>query len=82
MHDARLLRERPEALRAALERRGATSALASLAQLESLDADWRRLTASVEELKARRNTLTQRRPARQERWQGRLGARRREPSCG
>ena len=59
MHDARLLRERPEALRAALERRGATSTLASLAQLESLDADWRRLTASVEELKARRNTLTQ-----------------------
>ena len=59
MHDARLLRERPEALRAALERRGATSALASLAQLESHDADWRRLTASVEELKARRNSLTQ-----------------------
>jgi seryl-tRNA synthetase len=58
VHDARLLRERPEALRAALERRGATSALASLAQLESLDADWRRLIASVEELKAQRNQLT------------------------
>jgi seryl-tRNA synthetase len=59
VHDPKVLRERPEALRAAMQRRGATSALASLAQLESLDAEWRRLTASVEELKARRNRITQ-----------------------
>lgn len=59
MHDARLIRERPEALRDALRRRGAAGALASLEQVEKLDAQWRDVTTHVESLKARRNTLTQ-----------------------
>ncbi len=59
MLDPRVIRERPEALRDALRRRGAAGALESLARLEHLDAEWREATTRVESLKARRNTLTQ-----------------------
>ena len=58
MHDPKVLRERPEALRAAMQRRGATSALASLAHLEALDTRWRELTTAVEQKKAERNAIT------------------------
>jgi seryl-tRNA synthetase len=55
--DARLVRERPDAVREALRRRGASTA--AVAQLEQLDTEWRDATTRVESLKARRNTLTQ-----------------------
>jgi seryl-tRNA synthetase len=59
VHDPRVLRERPEALRDALRRRGATSALASLARIEALDVEWRHFVAEAEAIKARRNRATE-----------------------
>jgi seryl-tRNA synthetase len=59
VHDPRVLRERPDVLRDALRRRGATSALESLDRVIGLDADWRDALARVEALKAQRNSLTE-----------------------
>jgi seryl-tRNA synthetase len=58
MHDPRVLRERPDALRDALRRRGATAALDSLDRVIACDADWRDALSRVEALKAQRNSLT------------------------
>ena len=60
MHDARLIRERPEELREAMRRRGALGALgAQLDRCEGLDRDRRLLIQAVEERKAARNVGSQ-----------------------
>ncbi|HEY0971148.1 MAG TPA: serine--tRNA ligase [Gemmatimonadales bacterium] len=60
MHDLKLVREQPEVLREALRRRGALDALApSLARLEALEAERRRIIQDVEARKAERNSTTQ-----------------------
>ncbi len=61
MHDLRVLRERPEALRDALRRRGAAGedALATLARVAEIDETWRHDVAQAESLKAERNALTE-----------------------
>jgi seryl-tRNA synthetase len=60
MHDPKLIRERPEALRDALRRRGALDALApQLARAEELDRERRLLIQAVEERKAARNAASQ-----------------------
>ena len=60
MHDARLIRERPDNLRDAMRRRGALAALGpQLDRCESLDRERRLLIQAVEERKAARNTGSQ-----------------------
>jgi seryl-tRNA synthetase len=60
VHDPKLIRERPEELRAALRRRGALDALApQLARAEELDRERRTLIQAVEERKAARNGTSQ-----------------------
>ncbi len=58
MHDAKLIRERPDALRDALRRRGAASALEQLAKAETLDTQWREVVTAAEQKKAERNAIT------------------------
>ncbi|HUO52458.1 MAG TPA: serine--tRNA ligase [Gemmatimonadaceae bacterium] len=60
MHDIRLLRENPDALRAGLRRRGALDAYApALERAESLERERRRLIQEAEEKKAARNAASQ-----------------------
>ena len=60
MHDIRVLREQMDALRGALERRGALGPLAPvLARAETLERDRRTLIQAVEERKAARNAASQ-----------------------
>ena len=60
MHDARLIRERPDDLREAMRRRGALGALGpQLDRCEGLDRERRLLIQAVEERKAARNTGSQ-----------------------
>jgi seryl-tRNA synthetase len=61
MHDLKLLRERPEALREGLRRRGALDLAAGpvLARGESLERERRLVIQAVEERKAARNATTQ-----------------------
>lgn len=60
MHDARLIRERPDQLREAMRRRGALGALGSqLDRCEVLDRERRLLIQAVEERKAARNSGSQ-----------------------
>jgi seryl-tRNA synthetase len=54
MLDIRLIRRDPEAVRAALARRGAEAA-ASIDQVLALDERWRTTTASLEDLRAEQN---------------------------
>jgi seryl-tRNA synthetase len=57
MLDVRLIRREPEAVRAALARRGPDAAAAVDRVLE-LDRDWRSLTTELEELRAEQNRLS------------------------
>ena len=59
MIDIRLVREKPEVVRKSLEKRGEYEKLKVLDELIDLDAEWRRLTSEVENLRYRRNVLTQ-----------------------
>jgi seryl-tRNA synthetase len=60
MHDLKLVRERPEALREALARRQALDAAGPIVdRLESLERERRALIAAVEERKAERNATSQ-----------------------
>jgi len=60
LHDIRLLRENPDALRAGLRRRGALDAYApALERAESLERERRRLIQEAEEKKAARNAASQ-----------------------
>ncbi|MCD6528708.1 serine--tRNA ligase [Candidatus Bathyarchaeota archaeon] len=59
MIDIRLVREKPEVVRKSLEKRGEYEKLKVLDELIELDAEWRRLTSEVENLRYRRNVLTQ-----------------------
>ena len=60
MHDARLIRERPDELREAMRRRGALGSLGpQLDQCEVLDRERRLLIQAVEERKAARNASSQ-----------------------
>ncbi len=60
MHDARLIRERPDDLREAMRRRGALPTLgAQLDRCEVLEGERRRILQIVEERKAARNTSSQ-----------------------
>ncbi len=60
MHDIKLLRERPDALREAMRRRGKLAALADVLERgESLERDRRLTIQAVEERKAARNVATQ-----------------------
>lgn len=60
MLDARLIRERPDDVRAAMRRRGALGALGPLVdRAVELDKEWRLLLQAVEERKAARNASSQ-----------------------
>ena len=59
MLDLRQIRQDPDALRAALARRGRADADETVAALLALDAERRALIAEGDELKARRNAVTQ-----------------------
>ncbi|MBK6846774.1 MAG: serine--tRNA ligase, partial [Proteobacteria bacterium] len=59
MLDIKLLRETPELVRQSLERRNLTAALPALEQLIALDADWRAQQGRGDELRARRNEVSQ-----------------------
>ena len=60
MHDARLIRDRPDELREAMRRRGVLGALgAQLERAEALDGEWLLLTQALQERNAARNTSSQ-----------------------
>ncbi len=60
MHDARLIRERPDDLREAMRRRGALGALGpQIDRCVELESEWRMLLQAVEERKAARNASSQ-----------------------
>jgi seryl-tRNA synthetase len=58
MLDLKLIREAPERVRGALERRGKPEVLAGLDEVLSLDAERRRLIAEVDGLRADRNEVS------------------------
>ena len=60
MHDARLIRERPEELREAMRRRGTLGVLGTqLDRGEALDSEWLLLTQAIQERNAARNASSQ-----------------------
>jgi seryl-tRNA synthetase len=59
MLDINLLRETPEIVRSALERRGATSSLPILDEVLRSDEHWRLIVHDLEMLRAARNRLTE-----------------------
>ncbi len=58
MIDLRLLRGDPAAVRAALARRGDASVDALLGEIENLDAERRAVVTAIDQLRAKRNTIT------------------------
>ena len=58
MMDVKLIREKPEAIVANLERRGAQDKVALVDEAKRADADWRRFKTEVDRLRHRQNELT------------------------
>src|SRR5690348_14934120 len=59
MLEIRLVRESPDRVRENLRHRGMPEKIADLDRLVELDADWRRGLAEVEQLRRKRNEITQ-----------------------
>ncbi|MBK8481220.1 MAG: serine--tRNA ligase [Proteobacteria bacterium] len=59
MLDIKLIRETPELVRHSLERRNLHAALPDLERLIAIDADWRAQQGRCDELRARRNEVSQ-----------------------